>query len=70
MSKIRYASFSETGLRTNNEDFIQISCDPDNDRYLFVCCDGMGGHAMGEVASQVVSLLYASIGNKHLSKMA
>ena len=54
MSKIRYASFSETGVRTNNEDFIQISCDPDDGRYLFVCCDGMGGHAMGEIASQVV----------------
>ena len=54
MSKIRYASFSECGVRTNNEDYIQIVGNPDNDRYLFVVCDGMGGHAMGEVASQVV----------------
>ena len=55
MSKIRYASFSECGVRTNNEDYIQIVSDHDDGRYLFVCCDGMGGHAMGEVASQVVA---------------
>ena len=55
MSKIRYASFSECGVRTNNEDYIQIIGNPDDGRYLFVVCDGMGGHAMGEVASQVVS---------------
>ena len=54
MSKIRYASFSECGVRTNNEDYIQIVSDHDDGRYLFVCCDGMGGHSMGEVASQVV----------------
>lgn len=55
MSKIRYASFSECGVRTNNEDYIQIVNDHDDGRYLFVCCDGMGGHSMGEVASQVVA---------------
>ena len=55
MSKIRYASFSECGVRTNNEDYIQIVSDHDDGRYLFVCCDGVGGHSMGEVASQVVA---------------
>lgn len=54
MSKIRYASFSECGVRHNNEDYIQIVSDPDNGRYLFALADGMGGHPMGEVASQVV----------------
>ena len=55
MSKVRYASFSECGNRRNNEDYCQIVANPDDGHYLFVCCDGMGGHSMGEVASQVVA---------------
>lgn len=54
MGKIRYASFSEAGVRRDNEDYCKVVTDPENNRYLFVVCDGMGGHAMGEVASQVV----------------
>ncbi len=54
MGKIRYASFSEAGIRRDNEDYCKTIIDEDNQRYLFVVCDGMGGHAMGEVASQVV----------------
>ena len=55
MSKVRYASFSECGNRRNNEDYCQIVTNPHDGHYLFVCCDGMGGHSMGEVASQVVA---------------
>ena len=55
MSKIRYTSFSECGNLRNNEDYCQIVTIPHDGHYLFVCCDGMGGHAMGEVASQVVA---------------
>lgn len=54
MGKIRFASFSEAGVRRDNEDYCKVVTDPGNDRYLFVVCDGMGGQAMGEVASQVV----------------
>lgn len=54
MGKITYAAFSECGVRRDNEDYYKAVIDEDNQRYLFVVCDGMGGHAMGEVASRVV----------------
>lgn len=54
MGTIRYASFCECGIRSNNEDYCQVVADPEVGRYLFVVCDGMGGHAMGEVASWVI----------------
>ena len=54
MGQIRYTSFSECGARRDNEDYCQVVADPDKERYLFVVCDGMGDHAMGEVASQVI----------------
>jgi protein phosphatase len=54
MGQIRYTSFSECGTRRDNEDYCEVVANPGKDQYLFVVCDGMGGHAMGEVASQVV----------------
>lgn len=54
MGQIRYTSFSERGVRRDNEDYCQVVANSEDGRYLFVVCDGMGGHAMGEVASQVV----------------
>ena len=54
MGQIRYATFSECGARRDNEDYCEVVVNPDKDRYLFVVCDGMGGHAMGEVASLVI----------------
>ena len=54
MREIRYSTFSECGVRRDNEDYCQVVATPEDGRYLFVVCDGMGGHAMGEVASRVV----------------
>ena len=63
MGQIRYTSFSECGARRDNEDYCQVVADPDKERYLFVVCDGMGGHAMGEVASQVICTIICDYWN-------
>ena len=61
--KIHYATISETGRRRNNEDAFRIA--EDGNRRLAVVCDGMGGHAMGEVASETVSNAIVNYWKKH-----
>lgn len=53
--KIYYESFSECGPRKNNEDYIAVRQMPEQNRSVFVLCDGMGGHDCGEVASKLVA---------------
>lgn len=53
--KIHYATISETGKRRKNEDAFRIVNSEDGRRWLAMICDGMGGHAMGEVASETVA---------------
>ena len=51
--KIRYIAFSEKGPRMDNEDCFNV-VDSDDGKKMFIVCDGMGGHACGEVASKTV----------------
>lgn len=50
---IEYAKISKLGTRELNEDAIRVV--EDNGRYGFIVCDGLGGHGMGDVASNIVA---------------
>ena len=52
---IKYITFSEIGRRRSNQDVCRVVEMPEYNRTLFVVCDGMGGHAMGDVAAETVS---------------
>ena len=52
--KIKYTTFSETGVRRANQDVCRVFEMPEQDRTLMIVCDGMGGHSMGDVAADTV----------------
>ncbi len=50
---IEYASITDNGGRAVNEDSLIIL--QKGEEYLFVLCDGLGGHGAGEVASSMTT---------------
>lgn len=57
--KVQFASLSDVGFRRrNNQDSHSVMLSPDAETFqarghLFIVADGMGGHAVGELASQI-----------------
>ncbi len=57
--KVQYASLSDIGFRRrNNQDACVVMLSPDAETFqtrghLFIVADGMGGHAVGELASKL-----------------
>lgn len=49
---LTYATFTNTGGRPVNED--SVGAFENGQNRLFVLCDGLGGHGMGDVASKLV----------------
>ena len=49
---IRYSTLTNKGTRQINED--SVGCFSSDHNHCFVVCDGLGGHGMGDVASQLV----------------
>lgn len=52
--RYKYRIFSECGPRYKNEDTIGVVEMPEQNRSLFILCDGMGGHCNGDLASQTI----------------
>ena len=50
--QISFAIYSDIGKRAVNEDSVRAMKKGDN--FCFVVCDGLGGHGMGDTASQTV----------------
>ncbi len=52
--EMKYTTFTEKGIRSYNQDVVEVVAGAGQQKALFVVCDGMGGHAMGDVAAKTV----------------
>lgn len=60
--EISFASYSDVGDREVNEDYVAIK--ESDRRKMFVLCDGLGGHGMGDKASSLVGTVFGEVFGK------
>lgn len=65
--EIKFATISKTGNRRNNEDSFEVIEMPEQKRWMGIVCDGMGGHAHGEIASETVCSVISDYWKEHVS---
>lgn len=53
--RIEYTTLCKQGKRRNNEDYLLVDSHPEQNHWMGIICDGMGGHSCGEVASKTVA---------------
>lgn len=66
--KIKYATLSKKGTRSGNEDAVKVIDHSETGRWFGIVCNGMGGHACGEVASEVVTEEITEYWENHLDE--
>lgn len=64
---MKYGTLTQKGARRNNEDYIQTISHPEENSWMGIVCDGMGGHSKGELASQTVAETITRYWEKHLN---
>lgn len=65
--KIHFSTFTECGIRANNQDYVNVVCEGNSDDMVFVVCDGMGGHAMGDIANTTVGTSISNYWNENIN---
>lgn len=63
--RIEYTTLCKQGKRRNNEDYLLVDSHPEQNHWMGIICDGMGGHSCGEVASKTVADAITSYWTRH-----
>lgn len=63
--RIEYTTLCKQGKRRNNEDYLLVDSHPEQNHWMGIIWDGMGGHSCGEVASKTVADAITSYWTRH-----
>mgnify|MGYP003295322123 CR=1 FL=1 len=66
--KITYSTITKIGRRSINQDAFNVIDMTEKGRWMGIVCDGMGGHAMGEMASETVITYITDYWEQHMDE--